>query len=102
MKKGFDIPMIKKITSNASIPIIAHGGAGNTDHVLDLVKKTNVSGVALSSLLHYDIAHLFKKPLLKIGNFNYLNSIDRKKKKEKNFLILIKKKLKSKGFNVRY
>ena len=102
MKKGFDIPIIKKITSKASIPIIAHGGAGNTDHVLDLVKKTNVSGVALSSLLHYDIAHLFKKPLLKIGNFNYLNSINRKKKKEKNFLILIKKKLKLKGFNVRY
>ena len=40
MKKGFDIPIIKKITSKASIPIIAHGGAGNTDHVLDLVKKT--------------------------------------------------------------
>ena len=74
----------------------------NTDHVLDLVKKTNVSGVALSSLLHYDIAHLFKKPLLKIGNFNYLNSINRKKRKKKNFLILIKKKLKLKGFNVRY
>ena len=85
MKKGFDIPIIKKITSKASIPIIAHGGAGNTDHVLDLVKKTNVSGVALSSLLHYDIAHLFKKPLLKIGNFNYLNSINRKKRKKKIF-----------------
>lgn len=101
MKKGFDIPLIKKITSKASIPIIAHGGAGTTDHVLELVKKTNVSGVALSSLLHYDIAHLFKKPSFKVGNFNYLNSLDRKKKKEKNYLLLIKKKLKFEGFNVR-
>ena len=102
MKKGFDIPIIKKITSKASIPIIAHGGAGSIDHVLDLVKKTNISGVALSSLLHYDIAHLFKKPSFKLGNFNYLSSLSRKKKKEKNFLRLIKKKLKSKGYNVRY
>jgi len=102
MKKGFDIPIIKKITSKATIPVIAHGGAGSIDHILELVRKTNVSGVALSGLLHYDIAHLFKKPLLKIGNFNYLNSLDKKKKKEKNILLSIKKKLKSKGFNVRY
>ena len=102
MKKGFDIPVIKKISSKATIPVIAHGGAGTIDHIIDLVKKTNVSGVALSSLLHYEIAHLFKKPLLKIGNFNYLNSLKKKKKKEKNILISIKKKLKSKGFNVRY
>ena len=76
MKRGFDIPIIKKIARRATIPVIAHGGAGTIDHILDLVKKTNVSGVALSSLIHYDIAHLFKKPLLKIGNFNYLNSLD--------------------------
>ena len=102
MKKGFDIPIIKKITSKATIPVIAHGGAGTIDHILELVRKTNVSGVALSGLLHYDIAHLFKKPLLKIGNFNYLNSLDKKKRKEKNILISIKKQLNSKGFNVRY
>ena len=102
MKKGFDIPLIKKISENASIPIIAHGGAGSIDHVVDLVDATNVSGVALSSLLHYDIAHLFKTKSLKVGNFNYLNSLDKTKKKEKNFLSLIKKKLKSRGFNVRY
>ena len=101
MKNGFDIPTIKKISSKASIPIIAHGGAGSVNHVLDLVKKTNISGVAMSSLLHYDIAHLFKKPSFKLGNLNYLNSLKRKKQKEKNFLILIKKKLISKGFNVR-
>ena len=101
MKKGFDIPLIKKISEKASIPIIAHGGAGSIDHVVDLVEATNVSGVALSSLLHYDIAHLFKTKSLKVGNFNYLKNLDKTKKKEKNFLGLIKKKLKSRGFNVR-
>lgn len=101
LKKGFDIPIIKKISQKASIPIIAHGGCGSVDHILDLVKKTNISGVALSSLLHYDIAHLFKKPSFRLGNLNYLNSLDRNKK-EKNFIKLIKIKLKSYGFNVRY
>ncbi len=101
MKKGFDIPTIKRITDKSSIPIIAHGGAGNINHVLNLIRNTKVSGVALSSLLHYDIAHTFKKPFFKLGNLNYLQSLKRNKK-EKNFLHLIKKKLKSEGFNVRY
>ena len=101
MKKGFDVPTIKRISDRSSIPIIAHGGAGNINHVLNLVRNTKVSGVALSSLLHYDIAHTFKKPFFKLGNLNYLQSL-KKNKKEKNFLYLIKKKLKLEGFNVRY
>ena len=64
------------------------------------MKKTNVSGVALSSLLHYDIANFFKIKNRTIGNFNYLES-NSKIKKPKNFIKLIKKELERKGFNVR-
>ena len=100
LKKGFDIKIINKISENASIPIIAHGGAGEIKHVIELVKKTNVSGVALSSLLHYDIANFFKIRNRTIGNFNYLDS-NSKIKKPKNFIKLIKKELEREGFNVR-
>ena len=82
MKKGFDVPTIKRISDRSSIPIIAHGGAGNINHVLNLVRNTKVSGVALSSLLHYDIAHTFKKPFFKLGNLNYLQSLKKTKKKK--------------------
>ena len=100
LKKGFDIKIINKISENASIPIIAHGGAGEIKHVIELVKKTNVSGVALSSLLHYDIANFFKIKNRTIGNLNYLES-NSKIKKPKNFIKLIKKELEREGFNVR-
>lgn len=100
LKKGFDIKVINKISKNASIPIIAHGGAGEIKHVIELVKKTNVSGVALSSLLHYDIANFFKIKNRTIGNLNYLES-NSKIKKPKNFIKLIKKELDREGFNVR-
>ncbi len=100
LKMGFDIKIIKKISQKASIPIIAHGGAGKIEHIIELVKKTNVSGVSISSLLHYDIADNFKIKKKSIGNFNYLQRRS-KKKKPKNFIKLIKKSLKREGFNVR-
>jgi cyclase len=49
--KGFDIDMIKKITSNVSIPVIAHGGAGNIEHITDAVKNARASAVALGSMV---------------------------------------------------
>ena len=61
LNNGFDIKTINKISKSVSIPVIAHGGAGSVKHIVDLVKKTNVSGVSISSIIHYDIAHIFKK-----------------------------------------
>lgn len=100
LKSGFDINVIKKISQKVSIPVIAHGGAGNIKHVIDVVKKTNVSGVAISSLAHYDIANIFKNKKITLGNVNYLEGAS-KKKKPKNMIKLIKKNLKKEGFNVR-
>ncbi len=97
---GFDIDVIKKISKKISIPVIAHGGAGNINHVKEVIKKTNISGVALSSLAHYDIAHTFKNKKKSLGNFNYLET-STKQNKPKNVIRLIKKTLRKEGFNVR-
>ena len=53
--KGFDIEFIKKIKNKLSIPLIISGGAGSTKQIYNLFKKTKVSGVALASLLHYNL-----------------------------------------------
>ena len=53
--KGFDIEFIKKIKNKLSIPLIISGGAGSTKQISNLFKKTKVSGVALASLLHYNL-----------------------------------------------
>ncbi len=50
---GFDVEMIKKITDNVSIPVIANGGAGSVQHIGEVVKRGGASAVALGSMLVY-------------------------------------------------
>jgi cyclase len=54
-KKGFEIDLFKKITDLVSIPVIASGGAGKVEHIEQLVENTDVSGIALASILHYKL-----------------------------------------------
>jgi len=51
--QGFDIDLISKISSIVDIPVIAHGGAGTKQHVVDLIKENTIDAVMLSSLFHY-------------------------------------------------
>lgn len=57
-KKGFDIDLVNAITSKLSIPVIASGGAGTISHILELYQSTDVSGIAIASLLHYNLADI--------------------------------------------
>jgi cyclase len=52
--RGYDIELTKMITDAVSIPVIAHGGAGKVEHIREVALNTEVSAVALSSILHYD------------------------------------------------
>ena len=97
---GFDINIIKKISNSVNIPVIAHGGAGNFKHVLDVIKQTKISGVAVSSLLHYACVSYFKKKMPGIGNTSFLESLKKSNKKE-NVLRKLKKFLKKNKINVR-
>jgi cyclase len=53
-KRGFEIPLVEKIAAKVSIPVIASGGAGNPNHIVNLCKQTNVSAVAIAAILHYN------------------------------------------------
>ena len=52
--KGFDVNLIQQVTDAISIPVVAHGGAGKREQVLQLAERINVSGIAIASMLHYD------------------------------------------------
>ena len=52
--KGFDIELISKINNLVSIPVIAHGGSGKKEDVIDLVKSSAVNSVMISSMFHYN------------------------------------------------
>lgn len=51
--EGFDVEMIRKISSNVSIPVIAAGGAGNLGHIKDAITFGKASAVAIGSMAVY-------------------------------------------------
>jgi len=50
---GFDISLLKKVTDAVSVPVIAHGGAGNLEHIRVANQQGNASAIALGSLVVY-------------------------------------------------
>ena len=50
---GFDIEITKEIADNISIPVVASGGVGSLQHLVDGVKMGNASGVLAASIFHY-------------------------------------------------
>lgn len=50
-KKGYDIELIKKISDTVNIPIIASGGAGTTQHIVEALQVCE--SALLASLLHF-------------------------------------------------
>jgi cyclase len=101
LQNGFDLQLYEKISKFIQIPVIAHGGAGNFNHVYDVINSSNISGVSLSSLLHYDTLNFVNNSLNgnKIGNYFFLDNF--KKKIFKNNLLKLKKFLKRKKISVR-
>jgi len=52
---GYDNDLILNITSKVNIPVIASGGVGNLDHLVDGIKLGNASAVLAASIFHYGI-----------------------------------------------
>jgi len=51
--QGFDLDLISKLNQLVSIPVIAHGGAGTKEQVVDVIKDGHTNAVMISSLFHY-------------------------------------------------
>ena len=51
-QSGYDIELMKKISSNVNIPIIASGGVGTLDHLVEGI-KSGASAVLAASIFHY-------------------------------------------------
>ena len=55
MGNGFDLNALNLLDNIVNIPIIISGGYGKPKHIKSLKKIKNLSGVAISSALHYSI-----------------------------------------------
>ena len=100
LKQGYDIKLTKKIVEAVSLPVIAHGGAGTLEHIYDVIRYANVSGVGIASMLHYDAVNFLPKSKTKIGNTQYLQAIKKKTKKQ-NTIQKIKNYLKKRKIVIR-
>lgn len=52
-KKGFDLELLKSITDNVNIPVIASSGAGSMQDFLEVFQKTSVDAALAASIFHY-------------------------------------------------
>ena len=52
-KSGYDVKLLKLITDNTNIPVIASGGVGTLDHLHEGIVKGGASAVLAASIFHY-------------------------------------------------
>ena len=52
-REGYDLELTKSITSRVSIPVIASGGVGKVEHLLEGIKEGKASAVLAASIFHY-------------------------------------------------
>jgi cyclase len=70
-KNGYDLDLIKRVTEFVRIPVIASGGAGNANHVVDVL-KAGADAALLASILHFgettvrEIKDHMKKSLIRV------------------------------------
>ncbi|HBS41065.1 MAG TPA: imidazole glycerol phosphate synthase subunit HisF [Oceanospirillales bacterium] len=53
VKSGFDLGVTKAISAAVNIPVIASGGVGNLDHLVDGVKLGGADAVLAASIFHF-------------------------------------------------
>lgn len=52
-KSGFDNELNKEISSRVNVPIIASGGVGNLDHMVEGVINGHADAVLAASIFHF-------------------------------------------------
>jgi cyclase len=57
-RKGFDIDLMKAVSSEVTVPVIASGGMGSYSDLVDVVLIGGVGAVAMADILHYKRASL--------------------------------------------
>jgi cyclase len=50
---GYDIPLTRAVCDAVDIPVIASGGAGNLDHLTDVLRDGHASAVLAASIFHF-------------------------------------------------
>jgi cyclase len=52
-RKGFDLELIRAVSDAVPIPVIASGGMGTPEHLIEAVQTGHADAVAMADVLHY-------------------------------------------------
>ncbi len=52
-RQGFDLPLTRAIADSVPVPIIASGGVGNLDHLVDGIREGHATAVLAASIFHF-------------------------------------------------
>ena len=52
-KDGYDLALTKAVADAVSVPVIASGGCGSVQHMVDVFKQTQASAALAASIFHY-------------------------------------------------
>ena len=52
-RQGFDIPLTRAIADSVPVPVIASGGVGNLDHLVDGIRDGRATAVLAASIFHF-------------------------------------------------
>jgi cyclase len=52
-KTGYDLELLRAVTAAVSVPVIASGGAGNAQHMVEAVTKGGADAVLAASIFHF-------------------------------------------------
>jgi cyclase len=57
-RKGLDIELTREIASRVSVPVIASGGMGKPEHLIQALTDGRADAVAMADILHYNRASI--------------------------------------------
>ena len=52
-KDGYDLELTRAVAKAVNVPVIASGGAGTMDHLVEAIEKGRADAVLATSIFHY-------------------------------------------------
>jgi cyclase len=56
--KGFDLKLIRAVSTVVPVPVIASGGMGSVEHLVDAVHSGRADAIAMADIIHYEKSDL--------------------------------------------
>ena len=57
-KSGFDIPLTRAVADAVRVPVIASGGVGTLDHLVEGIRDGHATAVLAASIFHFGTYHI--------------------------------------------